>query len=144
MVHNPVDHDPNPDKGDQEGDRGDEHAPPGPVGDGGTDQETQPGQLQQHQKYDDDHAGKGQQQERSSSGHTLLNHCGGVFPNGEMHGVEIFAESERGHDFALQWRSTLGKALRPAIFRLVRTLQGQVPGPAQRAARILRGDLRCE
>ena len=74
MVHDPVDQNAHAHKGDQEGDRGDEHAPPRPVGDGGADQEAQPGQLQQHQQDDDDQAGKGQQQKRSGSGHTLLKH----------------------------------------------------------------------
>jgi hypothetical protein len=89
MVHDSADQDADPDKGDQERDRGDEHAPPRPVGDGGADQESQPGQLQQHQQNHDNQAGKGQQQQCSSSGHTLLKHCRRTSQEGNA-GARIF------------------------------------------------------
>ena len=43
MVDDAVDQNAHADKGEQKGDRGDKHAPPGAVGDGGADQEAQAG-----------------------------------------------------------------------------------------------------
>jgi len=74
MMDDPVDENANSGEGEQEGDRGDEHAPPRAVGDGGAHQKSQPSQLQQDQQQHNNQAGKGQQQQRSSSGHTLLKH----------------------------------------------------------------------
>ena len=56
MIHDAVNQDADPDECEQERDRGDEHAPARPVGDGGADQESQPGQLQQHQQHGDHQA----------------------------------------------------------------------------------------
>ena len=61
MIHDAVNQDADPRKRDQKRDRGDEHPPPRAVGDGGADQESQPGQLQQDQQDDNNQAGKGQQ-----------------------------------------------------------------------------------
>ena len=69
MLHDSVDEEADSGECEQEGDRGDEHAPPRTVGDGGADQESQPRQLQQDQQQHNNQAGKGQQQQRSGSGH---------------------------------------------------------------------------
>jgi len=61
-------------------DRSNEHATAWPVGDGGADEEAQPGELEQDEQDDDDQAGKGQQQQSSSTGHTLLKHFVEDFP----------------------------------------------------------------
>ncbi len=106
--------DADPHKCEQEGDRGDEHAPPRAVGDGGADQESKPRQLQQDQQDDDDQAGKGQQKQRSGSGHTLLNHSERFRYKGIRFG-KVNGKRERGHDLSLQRRSKLDKASRPAI-----------------------------
>ena len=84
MVDDPVDENPDSDKGDKEGDRGDEHAASRAVGDGGADEESDAGELQQDQEENDDEAGEGQQQECSGSGHTLLNHCWRRFGTGKL------------------------------------------------------------
>jgi len=48
-------------KGDEERDRGNEHAPPGTVGNGGANENAQPGEMQKHQQHHDDHGGKREQ-----------------------------------------------------------------------------------
>jgi len=76
VVDDEADDEPDAEKGDEEGYRGDEHAAARPVGNGGADEEAQTRQLQQDQQHHDDCAGENQQQQGSSSGHTLLKHFG--------------------------------------------------------------------
>ncbi len=61
-------------EGDEEGNRGDKHAAARAVRDGAPDEKSKAGELEQHEQYNDDQAGKGQKQECSGSGHILLKH----------------------------------------------------------------------
>ncbi len=63
-------------EGEEERNRGDEHAAAGTVWDGGANEKAQARELQEDEQHDDDQAGEGQKQECSSSGHILLNHPG--------------------------------------------------------------------
>ena len=56
-------------KRDEERNRGNEHAAPRPVGYGGTNDESQPRQLQQNQQHRHDKGGKCQQQQSSCADH---------------------------------------------------------------------------
>ena len=77
VIHNPVNQNPHAGKSDQERHRGNEHAPPRPVGNRGADQKAQPRQLQQHQQHNDNQADKRKQIKAPLPGHTLLlNHPG--------------------------------------------------------------------
>ena len=74
MIRDPVNQKPHAGKSDQERNRGNKHALPRPVGDGGADQVTQPRQLQQHQQHNDDQADERKQERGAAFRHTLLNH----------------------------------------------------------------------
>jgi hypothetical protein len=60
VVRDGADQDAHPDEGDEERDRGNKHALTGPVGDGGTDDESEAGEMQQDEEEGDDEGGKGQ------------------------------------------------------------------------------------
>jgi len=81
IVNDQADEQPHAKKSDEKRDRGDEHAAPGAVRDGGAHQKSQAGQLEQHEQNNYDQAGKRQQQQGTGSGHIcLLNHPDRWFP----------------------------------------------------------------
>jgi len=69
MIDDAVHQDAHAHKGKQKTARGDEHAPPRPVRDGGAHQKAQPRELQQYQQHHRHEAGEGQQHQSSGSGH---------------------------------------------------------------------------
>jgi hypothetical protein len=69
VVDDEADQDADADERDQERDRCNERAAARPVGDGAADEEPEARQLKEHQKYDYDQAGKGEEQKGSRSGH---------------------------------------------------------------------------
>jgi len=56
LVDNEADQQPRADKCNEERDRGQKHATPGPVGNGGSDEEAEPRELEKHQQDNDNKA----------------------------------------------------------------------------------------
>ena len=74
VVDDEADEQTHAEEGDKKRHRGDEHAAAGPVWDGGADEKAQASELQEHEQHHNYQAGEGEQQERTCSGHALLNH----------------------------------------------------------------------
>jgi hypothetical protein len=80
IVNDKVDQQTHAQEGDEEGDRGQEHAAARAVRNGGADEIAEARQLQKNQQDDDDHAGEDKQKDCAASWHTPLKHPGRANP----------------------------------------------------------------